>query len=433
MTPSPSIEGTPTAHAAPDADRFGNPVDPVVRYARGQILAGEVEEARRQQQAYRLVRERFARLGDAGVHNLTGLIRAFPFGADDDEAMRSYVHFMARHHRELEDLALDRLGGDPAVHDGFLATRVSAGILAVMLALVRPGDRVLSLVPADRSHPSLRQGVALAQAHFREAVGIDTFETALAAGPPPQLVVITTIAPSKHHLAADEALRAVSLARDAGALVMLDDAHMAARVALYDEPPGLAFGPPDVTVWSLDKHCGGPRSGFVAGRRDLVARIRARALSLGLEAQLGQYLAGLRALEAFDPEPIRVAGALAEAVHGRLRGDLGDGVYLAGAGVALAGDELLAIALARAGRNASPLVPIEAVALAAMHILEAHGMVTIPAVGMPGAACAYRLMMYPDGGRLGADLLVQATGDALDHVAGLLGDPDGARAVLLGD
>jgi len=120
--------------------------------------------------------------------------------------------------------------------------------------------------------------------------------------------------PSKNHLSRAVTERAVAEARRAGALVVLDDAHMAARIALFDEPPALAFSAPDVAVWSLDKHVPGPRSGFVAGARDLIQRIQARALSLGIEAQLGQYIAGTHAVEAFDPEPIRAVARLSESV-----------------------------------------------------------------------------------------------------------------------
>ena len=91
---------TQTAHhtgsTAPRCDRFGNVLDPKVGYARGLVITGEVAEAQRQQRAYAIVRDRFARLGDAGVFNLTGLIRAFPFELGDKDAMRSYVHFIAR-------------------------------------------------------------------------------------------------------------------------------------------------------------------------------------------------------------------------------------------------------------------------------------------------------------------------------------------------
>ncbi|MDH4261401.1 MAG: hypothetical protein OEW16_14015, partial [Gammaproteobacteria bacterium] len=292
-------------------DRLGNPRDPAVGYARGAIIVDEVSESLRQQRAYAIIRDRYARLGDAGVFNLTGLIRAFPFAPGDAESMRSYVHFIARSQGELETLALQRLGARSGVHDGFLANRVSAGMIAIMLVLLEDGDRALSLVPADRSHPSIRQAVLLARGTFEEAIGAEAFAEAVAREPAPRVVVITTISPSKNHLPLQDLVRAIALARQRGAMVVLDDAHMAARVAIYGEPPGLALDPaPDVTVWSLDKHVRGPRSGFVAGNTGLIRRIKARALALGVEAQLGQYIAGFHAVESFDPVPIQAAAAM---------------------------------------------------------------------------------------------------------------------------
>jgi L-seryl-tRNA(Ser) seleniumtransferase len=257
-------------------DRFGNPIDPTVSYARGTILAGELEESLRQRHGFELVRARFMREGDAGVYNLTGLIRGFPLQKSDEEWLKSYIHFNARVDGQLERLALKILGGDEAEHDGFLSNRVSAGILAIMLTVLAENDLVLSLVPADRSHPSTRSGVNLARGRFQEVIGVAAFEAAYASGTRPKLVVISTIGPSKHHMNAPDVLRTIALARQHGAMVMLDDAHMASRVAWYEEAPGLALGSPDLVVWSLDKHLGGPRSGFVAGRKELIRRVRAR-------------------------------------------------------------------------------------------------------------------------------------------------------------
>jgi L-seryl-tRNA(Ser) seleniumtransferase len=290
----------------------------------------EVAEAQRQQRAYAIIRDRFARLGDAGLFNLSGLIRAFPFEDGDKDAMRSYVHFIARSQNEIEQLALARMGGDPARHDGFLSTRV-------MLALLKPGERVLSLVAADRWHPSVKQAVDLAQGRFEETTDIEAFSAALRRDPKPAMVALTMISPSKNHLPRPVAERAVRETQAAGALVLLDDAHMAARISLYDEPPALAYGAPDVAVWSLDKHVPGPRSGFVAGRIELVKRIRARALSLGVEAQLGQHIAGTHAVEAFDPEEIRAAARLSEGVLAALGPEMDGKGYLAGAGAAVGG------------------------------------------------------------------------------------------------
>src|SRR5262245_9306867 len=61
--------------------------------------------------------------------------------------------------------------------------------------------------------------------------------------------------------------------------------------------------------------------------------------------------------------------------------------------VAVAGEDFLEIALRRTRRNATVLVPIEAGGFASRKMLESHGAVMIPAVGMPGAACTFRLMM----------------------------------------
>jgi len=425
-------EAAPAASSAPKRDRFGNLLDPKVGYARGRIITGEVAEAQRQQRAHAIIRERFARSGDAGVFNLTGLIRAFPYEAGDSEAMRSYVHFIARSQGELEQMALTRMGGDPARHDGFLSTRVTAGMLATMLALLKPGDRVLSLVAADRSHPSVKQAVELAQGRFEETTDIEQYVAALGSEPRPAMAVLTMISPSKNHLPRAVAEQAIAEARRAGALVVLDDAHMAARISLWDEPPALAFGAPDVAVWSLDKHVPGPRSGFVAGKRELIGRIRARALSLGVEAQLGQYIAGIHAVEAFDPEPIRAAARLSEGVLKTLAPEMDGKGYLAGAGVAVGGEDFLEIALRRTRKNASEIVPIEAVAFASMKILESHGAVMIPAVGMPGAACTFRLMMYPDGARFGERNIVDAWRLGMDALCGALDDPQQVKEVLHG-
>src|SRR5262245_30718358 len=198
--PGTTQTGHWSASTARKCDRFGNVLDAKVGYARGRVITGEVAEAQRQQRAYAIVRDRFARFGDAGVFNLTGLIRAFPYELADRDAMRSYVHFIARSHGELEALALQRMGGEPSRHDGFLSTRVTAAMLAIMLTLLRPGDLVVSLVAADRSHPSVKQAVDLAQGRFEEVTGIDDFVAALAREARTAMVVLALRSPSTNYL-----------------------------------------------------------------------------------------------------------------------------------------------------------------------------------------------------------------------------------------
>jgi L-seryl-tRNA(Ser) seleniumtransferase len=413
-------------------DRFGNPVDPTVSYARGTILRSNADEILRQRQAYAVARERRDRLGDSSIYNLTGLIRGFRFRETDAAKMHSYIHFGAVDQGQLVPLALQHMGGSAEEHDAFLCNRVSAAILATMMALVKKDDLVASVVPADRCHPSLKNSVLAAGGRFIEVIGADAFERTISElSEKPAMVVVTTISPSKHHLPEAQVVKVIASARRLGALLMLDDAHMAARLAVYGERPALALDA-DVAVWSLDKHVTGPRSGIVAGRKHLIREIQAKAFMFGLEAQLGSIVAGYNAVVDFDPAPIKRAAAFADQVMGELQGVFQGRAYRAGPGVAIGGEDLLELAMRESGANSSDLAPIEVTAAAAMVLLKETGAITIPVSGMPGSACVYRLMMYPDGERLGLRSIVDGTRTAIKTVSKLLSDVDATRSLLFG-
>jgi hypothetical protein len=129
------------------------------------------------------------------------------------------------------------------------------------------------------------------------------------------------------------------------------------------------------------------------------------------------------------------AGELAREVLGLLQARYGaERVYMGGPGVSIAGEDALDIARELAdGRDASPLVAVEANTIVAMHMLEADGILTISAVSMPGSAPVVRLMMYPDGHRLGAHAIVASLDRAFARLAGVLYDLIEAQRLLLGD
>src|SRR5436190_22345698 len=79
-----SIEGTearmsqalknPSERAdAPQIDRYGNPFDPIVRYARGTILKGTDEEISRMLRARKIVGDRVRNGGKESVYDLSGM------------------------------------------------------------------------------------------------------------------------------------------------------------------------------------------------------------------------------------------------------------------------------------------------------------------------------------------------------------------------
>jgi hypothetical protein len=70
--------------------------------------------------------------------------------------------------------------------------------------------------------------------------------------------------------------------------------------------------------------------------------------------------------------------------------------------------------------------------LVAMNMLEQDGILTIGAVAMPGSAPAVRLMMYPDGPRLGIEPIVASLDRSIDRLSRLVHDIAAARSQLLG-
>jgi hypothetical protein len=67
-----------------------------------------------------------------------------------------------------------------------------------------------------------------------------------------------------------------------------------------------------------------------------------------------------------------------------------------------------------------------------MAMLETDGILTISAVAMPGSAPVVRLMMYPDGHRLGAERIAESLERAFGQLARARRDPDAARRIMLG-
>jgi len=423
-----SAESQPT-------DRFGNPLDPIVRYARGRILRGSDDEVRRMQLARRMVGDIVRAKGKEAVYDLSGMNRGSGITAEDVPYLTSHVPFFEHYEGKTEPLALKHMGADPARHRALILNRVSAANFIALTTVLEPGDRVLAFAPVGgASHPSTVRPVSMAGAHLTEFHTFDELESAWNADGAPRLLLITPISASKHHIPLEELKKAVSLARGPQTLTYVDDAHMASRIAFFDEPLTFQLGDVDLAVCSTDKHIAGPRAGVLVGQAQLITAIASRTYELGLDAQAGQYVGVANALRNFDPSPVRQAGELAKGLVDILARKYGPKrAYLGGPGVSISGDDVLDIALEARGRGRKPrLVAVEAAGLVAMQMLEQDNILTIGAVSMPGSAPAVRLMMYPDGPRLGVDRIVHAIEQSIGRLGEVVDDLDAARKQLIG-
>jgi L-seryl-tRNA(Ser) seleniumtransferase len=102
----------------------------------------------------------------------------------------------------------------------------------------------------------------------------------------------------------------------------------------------------------------------------------------------------------------------------------------------LLADDILAMALERAGLRTPPIVPYEASAALAMLLLRDYGIITVHFVGLPpGTSALMFKFIAPQVLKRfgGAQAYAQAIDASLNRLASLLTEPEQLRGLLLGD
>jgi L-seryl-tRNA(Ser) seleniumtransferase len=262
-------------------DRFGNPHAPNLPYARGKILATTEDDFRKLQRAWAVIRER----GPESVFIFTGLEHSLPMTGEElrftDDEIAPALYF-----ERLRALALAHFGGSPYRHDVAVFKPHDGrhpGDASDPGAARRPRNRA----SASYSHPSVGRAVNHVGARFIDTAGLSMFEEAIANEARVALVDLTRLAVTYDLMPVEEILAITRIAHDKGALVYMDDAG-GARVgpAGFGQPRMLELGV-DIGATGLDKYgTVGPRLGLLAGRTDLVARIRATGFEFGLARQM---------------------------------------------------------------------------------------------------------------------------------------------------
>ena len=411
-------------------DRFGNQHAPNLPYARGRIVATTEDDFRKLQRAWALIRER----GPDAVFIFTGLEHALPMTgvelpfADDEIAPALYFD-------RLKTLALEHLGGSADRHDVAVFKRMTGATLATHLTLVRPGD-VLIGASASYSHPSVVRAANHVRARFIDTAGLAMFRDTIAREAKVTLVVLTRLAVTYDLMPVEEIRTIVRIAHDKGALVYMDDAG-GARVgpAGFAQPRMLELGV-DIGATGLYKYGTiGPRLGLLAGRADLVSRIRATGFEFGLEARQMLYPAVARTLEQYDPARVRALIETTRQIARELRPFVGNRLRETPTTVQIPADDLLEIAMQRGGIEEPPIVPYEAAAALAMLLLQNHGMLMVHFVGVPPGTADLLIKFVPPETLErfgGAGRYARAIDDSLTCLGSLLREPPSIGELLVG-
>ncbi len=412
-------------------DRFGNPLAPGLPYARGAIVRTTEDDLRKLRRAWRVIERR----GAGRVFNFSGLERSLPL-RPEDLALADDELAPALHGERFRALALEHLGGAADRHDVVLFNRLTAATFAVHLALVQPGDVVVGVSPTY-SHPTVVRSAAQVGAKFLDTRSAEACAEALEREPSVGLVVLTRLAVTYDLFPLDELRRVVELARGRGIPVYVDDAG-GARVgpAVFGQPRMLELGV-DVGATGLDKYgTAGPRLGLLGGQRELVARVRARGVEFGLEARPMLLPAAVRSLEGYRPDRVRALVESTRRVGAALRARLGARVRETPVTAQLPADDVLELALERAGLTRPPVVPVEATAGLAMLLLEDHGVLTVHFAGLPPGTSSLLFKFVPPETLAafgGPEALAAAVDGSLSKLAGLLREPARLADLLVGE
>jgi L-seryl-tRNA(Ser) seleniumtransferase len=411
-------------------DRFGNPLAPNLPYARGTILATTEDDFRKLQRAWSIIRER----GPENVFIFTGLEHSLPITGDElrfaDDEIAPALCF-----ERLRSLALAHLGGSSDLHDIAVFNRMTGATLAAHLTLVRPGDVVIG-ASVSYSHPSVVRAANHVGARFIDTAGLALFKQAIENERRIALVDLTRLAVTYDLMPVDDIRTIVSLAHDRGALVYMDDAG-GARVgpAGFGQPRMLELGV-DIGATGLDKYgTVGPRLGLLAGRADLVAKIRATGFEFGLEARQMLYPAVVRTLDQYDPARVRELIETTRQIARELRPFLGNRLRETPTTVQIPADDILDIAMQGGGVEEPPIVPYEATAALAMLLLQNHGMLMVHFVGVPPGTADLLIKFVPPKTLErfgGAANYARAIDESLTRLGAMLREPASVAELLLG-
>ncbi|MCE5214683.1 MAG: TIGR03576 family pyridoxal phosphate-dependent enzyme [Methanobacterium sp.] len=383
------------------------------------LLNSPLQESKRREAALKIIDSKIKNKDRTHLYDLTGLSGGFPLKKEDIELLETYAG-PAIFEEKLQPLGLEHLGGEKVL----ALNRTSSGILATILALVKSKDQVVHYLPQLPSHPIIPRSLKLIDAQYTEYDHIEDFKIT----DKTVLTIITGSTMDHQIIRKEDFLKVVEISHDQNIPVLVDDASGARlRTILYEQPRAMDMGA-DIVITSTDKLMEGPRGGLMSGKEGLIDLIKSKAYQYGLEAQPPLIAGMVRALEQFSPERIIKSQEKKEEIFQQLKKDF-QGISKTPTGVMLKEEDLMR-EIEYLDKRTS-LDSKEAAQIMAMILLREHDIITIPAVGMPGASSTLRLdMASKDAERVDVDHLTQAFHDAFGKLTDVLADEQTCRDIL---
>lgn len=179
----------------------------------------------------------------------------------------------------------------------------------------------------------------------------------------------------------------------------------------------------DIAITSTDKLMPGPRGGLMAGREDLLNKIKAKANQFGLEAQPPSVLAMLNGLKAFNGDALVDSFSRKDELYDLLSKDY-DIFEKTPNGVMLSPEKL-------ASYLDTDLCGSDLSFILSMILLKEEGIITIPAVSMPGASATIRFdLSTQDAVKLELNQLINKISSSFDMLKEVIKNKEKCKEIV---
>ena len=367
------------------------------------IVNNSLDEVKKRESALKIIKEILNDKGRNSLYDVTGLSGGFIASDEELNLLETYVG-PAVFEDELQIVGKDHLGGEKVL----AVNRTSSGILASILALVKEGDHVSHFLAEFPAHPSIPRSCAIVGASYDEYVDIGKFNI------PDNTSLVVVTGSTMDHKVIDEGLfkKVIDMAHEKGIPVLVDDASGARlRTAVFKQSKATELGA-DLVVTSTDKLMPGPRGGLMAGREDLINEVKIKANQFGLEAQPPLILAMVNGIKNYTEDNLVKAISRKDEFFNILEKKY-EMFEKTPTGVVVS-EESIKNQL-NALNIETELSEKDCCFLWAMILLKDYGIITIPAVGMPGASASIRFdLSTQDIIDMDLDVLYEKIDDSFD-------------------
>lgn len=383
------------------------------------IVNNSLDEVKKRESALKIIREIINDGGRDSLYDVTGLSGGFIASEEDLNLLETYVG-PAIFEEELQIVGKEHLGGEKV----FAVNRTSSGILASILALVEEGSHVSHFLAEFPAHPSIPRSCKIVGASYDEFIDIEKFNI------PENTSLVVVTGSTMDHKVIDEELfkEVIDMAHERDIPVLVDDASGARlRTAVFNQKKATELGA-DLVVTSTDKLMPGPRGGLMSGREDLINEVKIKANQFGLEAQPPLILAMVNGIKNYTEENLLKAISKKDEFYDLLSKKYE--MFEKTPTGAIVSEESIRNQLDSLNIE-TELSQKDCCFLWAMILLKDFGIITIPAVGMPGASASIRFdLSAPDVIDMEVDQLYEKVDSSIEEFLNLCQDVEKSKELI---